>query len=265
MNIFQSKKLLLLASLGLLASVVFFTGCVTGRRTLQAVDLNLSENRLVDVTITWRVTGRKDYYFLSLPEKTYFLEGYIQGKLTDYLDSPIAGVPVYAALEEEVAAALPGLPEETVPIPFSGAASREAPAIKSAVFDPAVTDTKGTYRIRFSMPIYDGKVDVKGILYYNPGWAQELSRLGKTYEPQVKQSRFRLYYGHKDGVIGLSDEAHRVIVNPLVNVETKTAPLPGAQAPVPAIRKEAPKPAPAPAARPAPETEDLFKAFGFPP
>lgn len=262
MNIFQSKKLLLLLSLGLPASVVFFTGCVTGRRTLKAVELNLSENRLVDVTITWRVTGRKDYYFFSLPEKTYFLEGYIQGKLTDYLDSPIAGVPVYAALEEEIAVTVPGLPEET---PLPGVVFRESPSIKSAVFDPAVTDTKGIYRIRFSMPIATGKVDVKGILYYNPGWAQELSRLGKAYEPQVKQSRFRLYYGHKDGVIGLADEAHKVIVNPLVNVEVKTSPLPGAQAPVPAVRKEVPRSAPAPAARPAPDTEDLFKAFSFPP
>jgi hypothetical protein len=127
-------------------------------------------------------------------------------------------------------------------------------------FDPGVSDTNGFYRIRFSLPILSSKVDIRGRLLYNPGWEQERDNLGKAYEPQTKQSQFRLFYDRKNGRIIFAEGVRKVIVAPVAGKGApKAVPLPGAKAP------EEAKPAAdsaAPAAGKAGE-EDLFKGFGF--
>ncbi len=130
----------------------------------------------------------------------------------------------------------------------------------SSFFDPGVSDTNGFYRIRFSLPILSNKVDVRGRLLYNPGWEQERDNLGKAYEPQTKQSQFRLFYDRKNARIIFAEGMRKVIVAPITGKGApKAAPLPGAKAPEEAKPAEA---AGAPAAA-GKGDEDLFKGFGF--
>jgi len=66
-------------------------------------------------------------------------------------------------------------------------------------FAPGISDTMGLYKIRFSLPIVGSEVDVRGKLVYNPGWDQAKVNLGKAYEPQIKETPFRLYYNIDSG------------------------------------------------------------------
>src|SRR5579883_2907213 len=143
---------------------------------------DFAEGRVVDLSITEKVSGNQDLLFVSLPKKTKFLEGYIQGIITDYADNPVQGVVVRAVVSADAQLEEGALPNENMPV---------------SSFDPGVSDTNGFYRIRFTLPILDNVVDVRGKLLYNPGWEQEREMLGKAYEPQTKQSQFRLYYEYK--------------------------------------------------------------------
>ncbi|MDE2489940.1 MAG: hypothetical protein KGM24_03785 [Elusimicrobia bacterium] len=229
-----------LALVGLLAALA--AACGPSNRNVVVQDF--AEGRVVNLSITEKLTGTKDLLFLSLPKKTEFLEGYIQGVITDYKDNPIQGVVVRAVASGEAASDDTG--DEASPSGFA-----------TSSFDPGVSDTNGFYRIRFSLPILNGVVDVRGRLLYNPGWKQERDNLGKAYEPQTKQSQFRLYYGRKRGEIVFAEGVRKTIV---ASVESKSAsklpPLPGAEAPAPAKPAE-------PAAKTNGGDEDLFKGFGF--
>lgn len=226
--------------LSALAAAVLFVGCGPSNRNVVTEDF--AEGRVVDLSITEKLTGNRELLFVSLPKKTQFLEGYIQGVITDYADNPIQGVVVRAVASGETQIEEGGL--------------RSAGFAVSS-FDPGVSDTNGFYRIRFTLPILDSRVDVRGKLLYNPGWEQEKESLGKAYEPQVKQSQFRLYYERKRGRITFSEGIRKMVVAPVVAGHGgKAAPLPGAK--------------PAAAEKPAESKgeasksdEDLFKGFGF--
>jgi hypothetical protein len=230
-----------LLPLGLLALVV--ASCGPSNKNVVVNDF--AEGRVVDLSITEKLTGTSELLFFSLPKKTEFLEGYVQGVITDYQDNPVQGVVVRAV----ASGANPDQDTEANPSGFA-----------TSSFDPGVSDTNGFYRIRFSLPILNGKVDVRGRLLYNPGWQQERDNLGKAYEPQTKQSQFRLYYGRKRGEIIFAEGVRKTIV---ASVEKKgvpkMAPLPGAKPPEPAKPADA-KPADANGA-----DGDLFKGFGFGP
>ncbi len=230
------RRLLLL---GLLAAAV--SSCGPSNKNVVVNDF--AEGRVVDLSITEKLTGTTELLFFAMPKKTEFLEGYIQGVITDYKDNPVQGVVVRAV----ASGASSDQDTEANPSGFA-----------TSSFDPGVSDTNGFYRIRFSLPILGGKVDVRGRLLYNPGWQQERDNLGKAYEPQTKQSQFRLYYGRKRGEIIFAEGVRKTIV---ASVEKKgapkMAPLPGAQPPEEAKPAEA-KPAAA-------GDGDLFKGFGFGP
>ncbi|HEX4046686.1 MAG TPA: hypothetical protein VH309_02570 [Elusimicrobiota bacterium] len=225
---------------GLLAALA-----ACGPSNKNVVTEDFAEGRVVDLSITEKLTGTTEMLLFSVAQKTQFLEGYVQGVITDYKDNPVQGVVVRAVVSGESAA-------------DEGDAQPSGFATSS--FDPGVSDTNGFYRIRFSLPILSGKVDVRGRLLYNPGWEQERDNLGKAYEPQTKESQFRLYYDRKYGRIIFAEGVRKVIVAPVQGKGVpKAVPLPGAQPPTEA------KPA-ADAAAPAAGKggdEDLFKGFGF--
>ena len=218
-----------------LALLVFTAGCASvGQRVVQE---DFAEGRVVDLSITAKLTGNRELLFVSLPNKTEFLEGYIQGVITDYVDSPIQGVVVRAVASGETQ--LEELEE---------AESRSA-VVAGTSFDAGVSDTNGFYRVRFSLPIIGGKVDVRGHLLYNPGWEQERDNLGKAYEPQTKQSQFRLFYERSQGRIIFNEGIRKSVV---ASVSSRR----------PAKAESGPA---APAPPGAKADDDIFKGFGFGP
>ncbi len=230
------KALLLVGAAALLAA------CGGGRKI---VTEDFAEGRVVDLSITEKLTGSQELLFVSLPKKTKFLEGYIQGVITDYQDNPVQGVVVRAVPAGDTQLDDDGNPRST--------------SFAVSSFDPGVSDTNGFYRIRFTLPILGGLVDVRGKLLYNPGWEQERETLGKAYEPQLKQSQFRLYYEQSRGRITFVEGIRKTIVAPVLGRGAKTAALPGAR---PAGADKSEKPADAAPGKGGSD-DDLFKGFGF--
>jgi hypothetical protein len=232
----MSRRLLLVGLLAALAAA-----CGPSNKNVVVEDF--AEGRVVDMAITEKLTGTTELLVFSLPKKTQFLDGYIQGVITDYKDNPIQGVVVRAVASGESSS------DDTEARPTGFATSS---------FDPGVSDTNGFYRIRFSLPILGGRVDVRGRMLYNPGWEQERDNLGKAYEPQTKQSQFRLYYDRKAGRIIFAEGVRKTVVAAVTGKGApKSAPLPGAKPP------EEPKPAADAAPAASKGDEDLFKGFGF--
>ena len=94
-------------------------------------------------------------------------------------------------------------------------------------------------------------------MLYNPGWEQERDNLGKAYEPQTKQSQFRLYYDRKNGRIIFYEGVRKTVVSPVTSKGAAKAPsLPGSEPPKPVEK-------PKPAGEAATGSDDLFKGFGF--
>ena len=161
--------------------------------------------------------------------------------ITDYQDNPVQGVVVRAVAQGETQIEEGGL--------------RTAGFAVSS-FDPGVSDTNGFYRIRFTLPILANAVDIRGKLLYNPGWEQERESLGKAYEPQLKQSQFRLFYERKKGRITFTEGIRKTIVAPVVSGHGgKSAPLPGVSKPASAEKPEE--------KTGEKKEDDLFKGFGF--
>lgn len=220
-----------------LALTLTLSGCafltVGGNKGGKKVVLeDFAEGRIASTVIVDRLTGAKEMLFVSMPQKSNFLEGYIVGVVTDYEDNPIQGVVVRATAEGE---------EKFV--------EKSQAAFQTSSFDAGVSDSNGVYRIRFSLPIVKNRIDVRGKLVYNPGWEQERDNLGKAYSPQLKESPFRLYFDQKSGQLIFAEGVRKLIVQP---IEGKKAPkakeLPGAKPP------EGEKPA-------AKGDEDLLKSF----
>ena len=234
----MSRRLLIVGLLAALAAC--------GPSNKNVVTEDFAEGRVVDLSITEKLTGTTELLLFSMAQKTQFLDGYVQGVVTDYKDNPVQGVVVRAVVSGESA---------------SDEGEARPSGFATSSFDPGVSDTNGFYRIRFSLPILTNKVDVRGRLLYNPGWEQERDNLGKAYEPQTKQSQFRLYYDRKSGRIIFAEGVRKVIVAPVAGKGApKAVPLPGAKPP------EEAKPAAdaaAPAAGGKAGDEDLFKGFGF--
>ena len=216
--------------------------CACGPSHKNVVVEDFAEGRIVDLSITEKLTGTSEFLFFSTSKKTQFLDGYIQGVITDYQDNPVQGVVMRAVISGE------NILEEGEARPSGFATSS---------FDPGVSDTNGFYRIRFSLPILGKKVDIRGRMIYNPGWEQERDNLGKAYEPQTKQSQFRLFYDRKNGRIIFSEGVRKTVVSPVTSKgAAKAPPLPGAEPPKPVEK-------PKPAGEAAGASDDLFKGFGF--
>lgn len=235
----------------LLLSVVFFTGCFgIGKKGGMSQVFDLSDQRVSDLIIIEKITGRKEFLFFARNKVRPFLEGYIQGTITDYLDNPIEGVVVRAVPEVSAVAGRDGEEAEV----------RNVRTFDSSSFDPGISDSNGLYRIRFSLPLIDKRVDMRGKLLFNPGWEQQRANLGRAYEPQTKETNFRLYYDAKTGMLAFGEGVRKSIVQPVGSAQVKSQPLPGAKSPPPV------KPAKTSEEKTAAEAEDdIFKGFGFGP
>lgn len=222
----------------LAAAALLVSGCgplMLGRGSAgrKVVLQDFAEGRIIQTAITDRLTGAREMLFISMPRKTHFLEGYIQGTVTDYEGNPIEGVVVRAQAKGE---------EQFV--------DKSQAAFQTSAFDAGVSDSNGIYRIRFSLPIINGKIDIQGRLVYNPGWEQERVNLGKAYEPQLKESPFRLWFDQRTGTLIFPEGIRSLVVRPVYSDQpAKMKGLPGAKAPPPEKKAEG--------------EDDLFKGFGF--
>lgn len=231
------RRLILAAA----AAVLVSSGCSNvqmGGAKKKVVLKDFAEGRVVQVAVTDRLTGAKEMLFVSMPKKSLFLEGYIQGLVVDYDDSPIQGVVVRAVAKGE-----------------SQFVEKGEAAFQTSSFDAGVSDSNGIYRIRFSLPILKNLIDIRGELLYNPGWEQERDNLGKAYRPQAERSPFRLHFDMKEGMLIFSEGVQKIIVAGVESgkgVKGKARVLPGAQPA--AAEKQTEKPQ---------AEEDLFKGFGF--
>lgn len=237
----------------LLASLL--SACFGGLKTLKVVDF--SDQRVGDLSLTKKVTGKKDFLFFSTTKMGIFLEGNLQGTITDYQGNPIEGVTV--KVQPDAGKSKTGA-SENVADEFAGAEENANAAINLS-FAPGITDTQGLFKIHFALPVVDNEVDVRGKLVYNPGWEQQKLNLGKTYEPQQKESSFRLYYNLDTGFLAVAEGIRKIIVQPVGEGRGRMQSLPGAKGPEPA-KPAAGTAAPADGAAGKAE-EDLFKGFDF--
>lgn len=247
----MSKLTVRLLALLLLAAPL--SGCFGGLKRLKVVDY--TDSRVGDLSLTRKVTGRREFLFFSTTKMATFLDGNIQGVITDYQGNPIEGVTVKV---------VPGTGKEGGEGGGGGdafALEENASAGINLSFAPGISDTMGLFKIHFSLPVTDNEVDVRGKLVYNPGWDQQRLNLGKAYEPQTKETPFRLYFNLETGFLAFAEGVRKSIVQPVGEGKGRMQALPGARAPEPAAQ-----PAAAEGAQPAAGNqaeEDLFKGFDF--
>lgn len=252
----MTKQLAKLLAVALLAAPL--AGCFGGLKRLKVVDF--TDTRVGDLSLTRKVTGKREFLFFSTTKMGTFLDGNIQGVITDYQGNPIEGVTV--KVMPDTGAKAGG---------DAGGAGEDAFALEenasSAInlsFAPGISDTMGLFKIHFSLPVTDNEVDLRGKLVYNPGWEQQRVNLGKAYEPQLKESPFRLYYNLDTGFLAFAEGVRKIIVQPVGEGKGRMSNLPGAKAPA----QQAPAGADAAAGQQAPAggnqaEEDLFKGFDF--
>jgi hypothetical protein len=247
------KKTRLIAAVTLLSALL--AGC-GGLKTLKVVDF--TDQRVGDLSLTKKVTGKRDFIFFSTTKMGIFLEGNVQGVITDYAGNPIEGVTVKVVPDSGKSKT--GAGEATDE--FAGA-EENANAVINLSFAPGISDTMGLFKVHFSLPVVDNEVDVRGKLVYNPGWDQQKMNLGKAYEPQMKESPFRMYYNLNTGFLAFAEGVRKIIVQPVGEGRGRMQSLPGAKAPVQA-QPAAPAGQQAPAdANAAKAEDDLFKGFDF--
>ncbi|MDA8244028.1 MAG: hypothetical protein M0025_07910 [Elusimicrobia bacterium] len=253
----MNRHAIKILALALLAAPL--TGCMGGLKRLNVVDF--SDQRVGDLSLTKKVTGKREFLFFSTTKMGLFLEGNIQGVVTDYQGNPIEGVTVKVMPDTGNKAGGEG-----------GGVGGELPLEENAnsainlSFAPGISDTMGLYKIHFSLPVKDNEVDVRGKLVYNPGWDQQKLNLGKAYEPQVKETPFRIYYNMDTGFLAFPEGIRKIIVQPVGEGKGRLQALPGSPAPQPAPPAGAPAGTAAPAGAPAgggQAEEDLFKGFDF--
>lgn len=244
-------------SLAVFLAAAILSGCAGGPKMgnkLQVFDL--TDQRVSDLTIVKKVIGKSDFLFFSKTRIGTFLEGYIQGTVTDYNENPIEGVVVRAVPEGSGAKRNQASETEE--------AEAETPRVfESSSFDAGISDSNGLFRIRFSLPLIDRKVDMRGRLIFNPGWEQQKANLGRTYEPQTKETPFRLYYDANSGLLAFGEGIRKSVVQPLgggTDLKARAQALPGASAPLPV------KPAETASQKKEKSTQaedDIFKGFNF--
>lgn len=229
----------------ILLFLLLFTGCFSASN-IKVVDY--TDGRVGELALTKKVIGKKNFLFFTTTKLGIFLEGSIQGVVTDYYGNPIEGVTVKAVAD--------AVKQEEEDIIEEGVSS-----VLSLNFTPGVSDSMGIYKIRFSLPVIDEQVDVRGKIVYNPGWEQQKNNLGKTYEPQLKESPFRLYYNLENGFLAFGEGVRAVIVAPIGEGVGKMKTLPGQKPPE---TKKEEKPVEGTKKEEKDNTEDdIFKAFGF--
>lgn len=190
------------------------------------VTADYAEERVVDLSIVKKVTGKKKILLITIPQYTEYLEGFIRGMVVDYSDNPVEGVLVRVG----------------------------DPGEENSMFDPTVTNFNGIYRIRFSVPFdAKGRIDIRNKLVYAPDWEQKRDSLGNSYEPLEKETPFHLAYNRSTKLLAFAEGLRKSFVNPVQRGEESTKKeQPGAKKPKKTEEKK--------------DTggggDDFFKAFG---
>lgn len=225
-------------------------GCMGGLKRLRVADY--TDQRVGDLSLTKKVTGKREFLFFSTTKMSVFLDGNVQGVITDYQGNPIEGVTVKVLPDTGKSQSGGGGAD-------FGAVEENANSSINLSFAPGISDTMGLFKIHFSLPVTDNEVDVRGKLVYNPGWDQQRMNLGKAYEPQTKETPFRLYFNLDTGFLAFAEGVRKMVVQPVGEGKGRMQNLPGSKAPEPA------RPAAAAEAEPAAgkAEEDLFKGFDF--
>ncbi|MGC8867161.1 MAG: hypothetical protein ACP5IO_04210 [Elusimicrobiales bacterium] len=226
--------------------LLFLSSCFS-TTNIKVVDF--TDGRISDLSLTKKVIGKRNFLFFATTKYGIFLDGSIVGLITDYYGNPIEGVTVKAVSE--------GVKKEEESIIEENITSQI-----NTSFTPGISDSMGIYKIRFSVPVIDDEVDVRGKLVYNPGWEQQKQNLGKTYEPQIKESPFRLYYNLNTGFLAFGEGVRSVVVAPVGEGLGKMKMLPGQKPPQPPPQ-ETTKKEEKPQKEEQPKEDDFFKAFGF--
>jgi hypothetical protein len=247
----MKKEILRILAVVLLAAPL--AGCFGGLKRLKVVDY--TDQRVGDLSLTKKMVGKREFLFFSTTKMSLFLDGNLQGIVTDYQGNPIEGVTVKVMPELNKSGAGGGGDE-------FAATEENANSSVNLSFAPGISDTTGLFKIHFSLPVTDDEVDVRGKLVYNPGWDQQRMNLGKAYEPQMKESPFRLYFNLKSGFLAFAEGVRKVIVQPVGEGQGRMKNLPGAKGPEPIKPVPATEGAPAAGAGGNAE-EDLFKGFDF--
>src|SRR5882672_6660718 len=166
------------------------------------VRFDFAEERVVDLSVVKKVTGKRKIGFISTPKYTEYLEGFIRGMVVDYSENPVEGVLVRVG----------------------------DPGEENSMFDPTVTNFNGIYRIRFSIP-FDAKdrVDIRNKLVYAPDWEQKRDSLGNSYEPLEKESPFHMYYDRSSKVLAFAEGLRKSFVNPVQITDSGKKEQPGAK------------------------------------
>jgi len=187
------------------------------------VRLDYAEERVVDLSLVRKVTGKKKILFMTVPKYTEYLEGFIRGMVVDYSDNPVEGVLVRVG----------------------------DPGEENSMFDPTVTNFNGIYRIRFSIPFNkQNRVDVRNKLVYAPDWEQKRDNLGNSYEPLEKETPFRIFYDRSNKTLAFVEGLRKSFVNPVQHNDPATSKKePGAKKGKAEPKKDA-------------GGDDFFKAFG---
>src|SRR5438309_1756696 len=181
----KTSAILILAGLCVYGAPVLVRAAET---KADLVRFDFADERVVDISIVKKVTGRRKIGFITAPKYTEYLEGFIRGMVVDYSENPVEGVLVRVG----------------------------DPGEENALFDPTVTNFNGIYRIRFSIP-FDAKdrVDIRNKLVYAPDWEQKRDSLGNSYEPLEKESPFHLYYDRSSKVLAFAEGLRKSFVNPV--------------------------------------------------
>lgn len=152
------------------------------------VQNDFAEERVVDLSIVKKVTGKRKVLFIKTPRYTEYLEGFIRGMVVDYSDNPVEGVLVRVG----------------------------DPGEENSMFDPTVTNFNGIYRIRFSIPFdKKGRINIKNKVVYAPDWEQKRDSLGNSYEPLEKETPFHLVYDRSKRLLAFSEGLRKSFVNPV--------------------------------------------------
>jgi hypothetical protein len=233
----------------------WLAGC-GGFKSLKVVDF--TDSRVGDLSLTKKVTGKKEFMFFSTTKMGMFLDGNIQGIITDYQGNPIEGVTVKIQPDAGKSKTSSGQTTDEYAGP-----EENANAVINLSFAPGISDTQGLYKIHFSLPVVDKEVDVRGKVVYNPGWDQQKMNLGKAYEPQQKESPFRLYYNMETGFLAFAEGVRKIIVQPVGEGRGRMQALPGSKGPEPIAAPQAAGQGQAAPAEGGKAEEDLFKGFDF--
>lgn len=133
---------------------------------------NLSPNQIVDTAIIRKPSLVKSR--IILPRYDDYLEGYIRGRLFTSDGKPLQGVVVKV--------------QDKNGKDYTG-------------FVSGVSDSSGTYRVRFSQPIVWKRVDIEAVLTFESGWRA----LGK-------KTRFHLYFNRRSGDLVFTPEENILVL-----------------------------------------------------